>query len=59
MNYRNKIGRIHTGGAITEYPLPTNGSPYGIASGPDGRVWFTEVIGNKIGALRPSAALPS
>ena len=32
---------------ITEFPLPTaNAAPYGIATGGDGAVWFTEQIGN-------------
>lgn len=35
-----KIGRITTGGVITEYPVPT-GSPHWIAAGPDGALWFT------------------
>jgi streptogramin lyase len=42
---------------FTEYPLPTgNSSPWGIAAGPDGNLWFTESSGNKIGFLRSSAA---
>ena len=45
----NKIGRITTAGAITEYPIPTsNSNPAGIASGPDGAIWFTETNGNQI-----------
>ena len=49
-----KIGRITTLGVVGEYPVPTPGcAPTGIAAGPDGRVWFTEFLGNKIGALRP------
>ena len=53
----NKVGRITTGGSVTEYPVPTvSSSPAGIAPGPDGRVWFGELSGNQIGALRPSAA---
>ena len=39
----NKIGRITTSGAITEFPIPTpNSFPGGITAGPDGNVWFTE-----------------
>ncbi len=42
-------------GKVTEYPIPTFGSvPYGIAAGPDGFLWFTEVTGNNIGRLDPS-----
>src|SRR6266540_520654 len=55
----NNIGRITTHGVITEYPVPTaSGQPQGVASGPDQRIWFVETNGNKVGALRPSAASP-
>ena len=49
----DKIGRITTVGAITEYPIPTSKSiPNGIAAGPDGALWFTESYVNKIGRLK-------
>ena len=36
----NRIGRITTSGAITEFPLPTPGAgPDGIIAGPDGNLW--------------------
>lgn len=39
----NKIGRISTSGAITEYPVISAASyPYSITTGPDGALWFTE-----------------
>src|SRR2546429_638765 len=48
----NKIGRITTAGAVTEYPIPTsNSGPYGIVAGPDGALWFTEQLGGKIGRI--------
>src|ERR1035438_1598757 len=48
----NRIGRIKTSGAITEYPIPTsNGGPFWIAAGPDGALWFTEFNVNKIGRI--------
>jgi streptogramin lyase len=38
---------------INEYHIPSGNSPYGIASGPDGNIWFTE--GNQfIGRLTPA-----
>src|ERR1035438_2809509 len=40
-----KVGRITTAGAITEYPVPSpksGGGPAGITVGPDGALWFTE-----------------
>ncbi len=39
---------------ITEYPLPigsANAQPNAITAGPDGRLWFTEGAGNRIGAI--------
>src|SRR5437667_782335 len=45
-------------GTITKFPLPTPGShPPGITSGPDGNLWFTEEIGNKIGKITPSGSI--
>jgi virginiamycin B lyase len=39
---------------FTEFPLPTSGSgPFGITTGPDGALWFTEGSASKIGASRP------
>src|SRR6266702_918325 len=58
----NKIGRITTGGAITEFALPTTcGSsggcgPYAITAGPDGNLWFTETVG-KIGRLTTAGSI--
>ena len=44
--------------AITGYPLPVpNSSPLGIAAGPDGNVWFTEVSGSRIGRITPSGTI--
>ena len=37
---------------ITEFPLPTASSgPAGITAGPDGNLWFTELVANKIGRI--------
>jgi len=37
---------------LVEFPVPTlNAYPAGIALGPDGNVWFTEMNGNKIGRI--------
>jgi streptogramin lyase len=37
---------------ITEFRTPTPASaPLGITSGPDGALWFTEGLGNKIGRI--------
>jgi len=54
----NKIARITTAGAVTEYPIPTPaGNPAGIASGPDGALWFTETNGNQIGVITTSGSI--
>jgi streptogramin lyase len=62
----NKIGRITTSGAITEFVIPTSGShPIAIAAGPDGALWFAEngsavpnqpVIVGKIGRITTAGA---
>jgi len=56
----NKIGRITSAGAITEYPLPTAGSePNGIAAGPDGALWFAEGVADRIGRTPLTERSPS
>jgi streptogramin lyase len=50
----HKIGRITTGGTITEFQVPTVPSaPSEITAGPDGALWFTEIGANppKIGRV--------
>ena len=57
----NKIGRITTGGAITnEFPIPTrNAAPMEITTGPDGALWFTEFGANppKIGRITTAGVI--
>jgi streptogramin lyase len=54
----NKIGRITTGGAITEFSLPTpDGDPAGITTGPAGDIWFTESKSGKIGRVDPAGSI--
>jgi virginiamycin B lyase len=36
---------------MTEYKLSYGRNPYGITSGPDGNLWFTESGGNRIGTI--------
>ncbi|MBV8490010.1 MAG: hypothetical protein JO199_05705 [Candidatus Eremiobacteraeota bacterium] len=47
----NNLGRIDTTAqSLNEYAIPTSGSgAYGISSGPNGLMFFTEYYGNKIG----------
>jgi len=43
---------------IVQFPLPTqNAYPAGVALGPDGNVWFTEIYGNKIGRITPNGTI--
>jgi streptogramin lyase len=45
---------------IREYPLPQGRSlPWGITGGPDGNIWFTEAVGNKIGRISPRVSVDS
>ena len=58
-----KIERITADGKINEFALPNpDAQPWGITTGPDGALWFTEascirkpgprcIIGNKIGRI--------
>jgi hypothetical protein len=54
----NKIGRITPAGAITEFPIPTSAAnPWGIAAGPDGNLWFTEMTRDRIGQITPAGVI--
>jgi streptogramin lyase len=46
------LSSISFGQAIMEFPLPSAGSaPWGIATGPDGALWFTESGRSRIGRI--------
>jgi virginiamycin B lyase len=55
------VGRIDPqSDDVTEYAVLTAGSdPYGIAAGPDGAIWFTEVNASNVGriAIQTSASM--
>lgn len=60
----NTIGRITTGGAISNYPAGSSGTgnstpprPYGITAGSDGGVWFVDPNDNTIGRIDPSSKI--
>jgi len=57
----SKIGRITTGGSVSEYTIPTTDShPRGIVAGPDGAMWFTEcqtAYGGQIGRITTDGAI--
>jgi virginiamycin B lyase len=50
---KGQVGRITTGGKITEYSkgISPGAEPYSIAPGPDGAMWFTELGGGRIGRI--------
>jgi streptogramin lyase len=37
------IGRITPNGTITDFPIPSGSNLTGLAAGPDGNIWFTEI----------------
>ena len=53
----DKIGRITTGGIITEFPLSLGAAPLGITAGPDGNLWFTEAGSDRIGRITPAGVI--
>lgn len=57
----NKISKIDNKGIITEYEIPTGplSTAIYLSVSEDGqKVWFTEVLGNKIGYLDTSITIP-
>jgi virginiamycin B lyase len=50
-------------GTITEYPIPIETTPYGITTGPDGKIWLVDsgnhVGGTFIGRMATSGAIAS
>ncbi len=43
---------------FTEFNVPTpNSAPRGITRGPDGNIWFTESLSNKIGRITPNGVI--
>jgi virginiamycin B lyase len=55
----HSVGRITPLGTITEFPISPGGGwpPGGIASGPDGNVWFAQGQANSIGLMSTSGVL--
>lgn len=46
------IGRMTPKGGITMFPLPgTNGNPFDIVAGHDGKLWFTQPGASEIGCI--------
>lgn len=56
--YGDWIGRMTPSGQVTTFSgIPSGSGVDGIASGPDGAVWFTEVEGNRIGRITTSGEI--
>jgi streptogramin lyase len=65
----NNIGRITPAGGTTEFPIPSSipvitvpasialASSFGITTGPDGNLWFTENNANNIGQITPAGVI--
>ncbi|MGI9188339.1 MAG: Vgb family protein [Gaiellales bacterium] len=54
-----KLGRITPTRDVSLNPLPTpTGGGWGISSGADGNLWFTETDASKIGTMSPSPLAP-
>jgi virginiamycin B lyase len=53
----DRIGRITTAGAISEFSVTSGAHPTKITAGPDGRMWFTESGRNQIGAITTSGSV--
>jgi virginiamycin B lyase len=51
------VGRITPAGVITVFPTPTAGSlPFGLAVGPDRRIWFPERNADQIASIPTTAS---
>jgi streptogramin lyase len=46
-----------TAQSVTEFPATPGGMPGGIATGPDGNLWFTEAGVNRIGMITPAGVI--
>lgn len=50
-----QIGQLTTAGDVTLHPA--GGFPYGIATGADGNLWFTDTEGDSVGRMTPAGAV--
>jgi virginiamycin B lyase len=55
LTQQNKLARFDTNtNRFTYYQVPTEGSsPFGVVMDTRGTLWFTETVGNKLGAFKP------
>lgn len=59
LSARYMISKLVPSGSFAEFPVPAPSGkwPFGIASGPDGNLWFTETFGAKIGRITPAGVI--
>lgn len=46
-----------TPGVVTEYTLPNGGGPQLMVAGPDGNMWFSENLGDRVGRISTAGVL--
>jgi streptogramin lyase len=57
-NATNRIGRMTTGGVLSEFSAGAHDKPTGITAGPDGNVWYTTTgKGGAIGRITPAGTV--
>ena len=54
---QGEIVRVAPNGTFVTFPLQKGSRPLGLATGPDGNIWFTDWSGNAIGRMSPSGAV--
>ena len=54
---QGEIVRVGPDGSLKVFAMPKGTRPSGMASGPDGNIWFTDWGRNTIGRMSPSGAL--
>jgi predicted RNA-binding Zn-ribbon protein involved in translation (DUF1610 family) len=52
------IGRVTPDGIVTHFSAFSGSNSAGITTGPDGRLWFTAPVGNRIGRFTPPPVVP-
>jgi YD repeat-containing protein len=55
--YTSPIVQSGSAAQFTEYALPTGSAPFGVAAGPDSKVWFTNQKTEKVGKVTPAGAI--
>ena len=52
-NTNRRIGRISVDDVIKTYNIARGRTPFDVATGADGNVWFTSLRSNRVGFVRP------